>query len=80
MAVTLTERAPRLLEPLRAPRRVLPVTLPLLALVLANVVVHTGGRHTGEGWTVGQQIFGGTYVWFTVLLFAVLWWRWRAAR
>jgi alpha-1,2-mannosyltransferase len=36
--------------------------------------------HTGEGWTLEQQIFGGTYVWFTVLLFVVLWWRWRAAR
>ena len=36
--------------------------------------------HAGVGWTLGQQVFGGTYVWFTVLLFVVLWWRWRAAR
>ena len=33
-----------------------------------------------QSWTIDQQIFGGTYVWFTVLLFVVLWWRWRAAR
>jgi alpha-1,2-mannosyltransferase len=36
--------------------------------------------HDGTSWTIDQQIFGGTYVWFTVLLFVVLWWRWRAAR
>jgi alpha-1,2-mannosyltransferase len=36
--------------------------------------------HEGTNWTIDQQIFGGTYVWFTVLLFVVLWWRWRAAR
>lgn len=29
-------------------------------------------------WTGWQQVQGSTYVWFTVLLFAVLWWRWRA--
>ena len=37
-------------------------------------------RTTATSWTIDQQIFGGTYVWFTVLLFVVLWWRWRAAR
>ncbi len=34
--------------------------------------------HDGTDWTVGQQIFGSTYVWFTVILFGALWWRWRA--
>ncbi len=34
--------------------------------------------HTGEDWSVGQQIMGSTYVWFTVALFCALWWRWRA--
>jgi alpha-1,2-mannosyltransferase len=34
--------------------------------------------HTGEGWSVSQQITGSTYVWFTVALFGALWWRWRA--
>jgi alpha-1,2-mannosyltransferase len=64
--VTLTERAPRLLEQLRAPRRVLPVTVPLLALVLANVVVHTGGRHIDlevyrfgiQAWLAGGDMYG----------------------
>ena len=64
--MTLTERAPRLLEQLRAPRRVLPVTVPLLALVLANVVVHTGGRHIDlevyrfgvQAWLAGGDMYG----------------------
>src|SRR4249919_730692 len=64
--VTLTERVPRLLEQLRAPRRVLPVTLPLLALVLVNVVVHTGGRHIDlevyrfgvQAWLSGGDMYG----------------------
>ena len=64
--MTLTERAPRLLEQLRAPRRVLPVTLPLLALVLASVVVHTGGRHIDlevyrfgvQAWLAGGDMYG----------------------
>jgi alpha-1,2-mannosyltransferase len=64
--VTLTERAPRLLDQLRAPRRVLPVTLPLLALVLVNVVVHTGGRHIDlevyrfgvQAWLAGGNMYG----------------------
>lgn len=34
--------------------------------------------HDGVGWSVGQQIFGSTYVWFTVLLIGALWWRWKA--
>jgi alpha-1,2-mannosyltransferase len=64
--VTLTERAPRLLDQLRTPRRVLPVTLPLLALVLVNVVVHTGGRHIDlevyrfgvQAWLAGGNMYG----------------------
>lgn len=64
--MTLTERAPRLLDVLRTPRRVLPVTLPLLALVLANVVVHTGGRHIDlevyrfgvQAWLGGGDLYG----------------------
>jgi alpha-1,2-mannosyltransferase len=64
--VTLTERAPRLLDQLRAPRRVLPVTLPMLALVLTNVVVHTGGRHIDlevyrygvQAWLAGGDMYG----------------------
>jgi len=64
--VTLTERVPRLLEQLRAPRRVLPITLPLLALVLVNVVVHTGGRHIDlevyrfgvQAWLAGGDMYG----------------------
>jgi alpha-1,2-mannosyltransferase len=64
--VTLTDRAPRLLDQLRAPRRVLPFTLPLLALALANVVVHTGGRHIDlevyrfgvQAWLAGGDMYG----------------------
>jgi hypothetical protein len=36
--VTLTDRAPRLLDQLRTPRRALPFTVPLLALALVNVL------------------------------------------
>ena len=64
--MTLTDRAPRLLDQLRAPRRVLPFTLPLLALALANVVVHTGGRHIDlevyrfgvQAWLAGGDMYG----------------------
>jgi len=55
-----------LLEQLRAPRRVLPVTVPLLALVLAGLVVHTGGRHIDlevyrlgvQAWLSGGDMYG----------------------
>jgi alpha-1,2-mannosyltransferase len=64
--VTLTDRAPRLLDQLRTPRRVLPFTVPLLALALANVVVHTGGRHIDlevyrfgvQTWLAGGDMYG----------------------
>jgi alpha-1,2-mannosyltransferase len=64
--VTLTDRAPRLLDQLRAPRRVLPFTLPLLALALVNVGVHTGGRHIDlevyrfgvQAWLAGGDMYG----------------------
>ena len=64
--VTVVERAPRVLSWLRTPRRVLPVTLPLLALVLVNVVVHTGGRHIDlevyrfgvQAWLSGGDMYG----------------------
>ena len=64
--MTLTDRAPRLLDQLRTPRRVLPFTLPLLALALVNVVVHTGGRHIDlevyrfgvQAWLAGGDMYG----------------------
>lgn len=51
---------------LRSPRRVLPVTVPLLALVLAGLVVHTGGRHIDlevyrfgvQAWLSGGDMYG----------------------
>ncbi|MCX6465438.1 MAG: glycosyltransferase 87 family protein [Pseudonocardiales bacterium] len=56
----------RVLAWLRTPRRVLPVTLPLLALVLAGLVVHTGGRHIDlevyrfgvQAWLSGGDMYG----------------------
>ena len=64
--MTLTDRAPRLLDQLRTPRRVLPFTVPLLALALVNVVVHTGGRHIDlevyrfgvQAWLAGGDMYG----------------------
>ncbi len=55
-----TERA------LRDPRRVLPFTVPLLALVIAGLVVHTGGRHIDlevyrfavQAWLGGGDLYG----------------------
>ena len=71
MAVTGTSPARArpeqwLLTQLRAPRRVLLVTVPLLALVLAGVVVHTGGRHIDlevyrlgvQAWLSGGDLYG----------------------
>ena len=71
MAVTGTSPARArpeqwLLTQLRAPGRVLPVTVPLLALVLAGVVVHTGGRHIDlevyrlgvQAWLSGGDLYG----------------------
>lgn len=51
---------------LRSPGRVLPVTVPLLALVLAGLVVHTGGRHIDlevyrfgvQAWLSGGDMYG----------------------
>ncbi|MDN5747776.1 MAG: DUF2029 domain-containing protein [Pseudonocardia sp.] len=56
----------RMLDVLRRPRRVLPVTVPLLALVLAGLVVHTGGRHIDlevyrfgvQAWLSGGDMYG----------------------
>ena len=53
-------------EQLRSPRRVLLVTVPLLALVLAGLVVHTGGRHIDlqvyrlgvQAWLSGGDLYG----------------------
>ncbi|MGI5130845.1 glycosyltransferase 87 family protein [Pseudonocardia sp. CA-107938] len=64
--MTVTEHSQRLLDVLRHPRRVLPVTIPLLALVLAGVVVHTGGRHIDlevyrfgvQAWLAGGDMYG----------------------
>ena len=55
-----------MLELLRTPRRVLPFTLPLLAVALAGVVVHTGGRHIDlevyrfgvQAWLSGGDMYG----------------------
>lgn len=51
---------------LRVPSRVLPVTVPLLALVLIGLVVHTGGRHIDlevyrfgvQAWLGGGDMYG----------------------
>jgi alpha-1,2-mannosyltransferase len=56
----------RVLRWLRTPRRVLPITLPLLALVLAGLVVHTGGRNIDlevyrfgvQAWLSGGDMYG----------------------
>jgi alpha-1,2-mannosyltransferase len=55
-----------LLQVLRTPSRVLPVTVPLLALVLAGLVAHTGGRHIDlevyrfgvQAWLAGGDLYG----------------------
>ncbi len=54
------------LDVLRRPRRVLLVAVPLLALALAGVVVHTGGRHIDlevyrfgvQAWLAGGDLYG----------------------
>ncbi|WP_281688915.1 glycosyltransferase 87 family protein [Pseudonocardia thermophila] len=64
--VTATDVSSRVLDVLRRPQRVLPVTLPLLALVLAGLVVHTGGRHIDlevyrfavQAWLAGGDMYG----------------------
>ncbi len=51
---------------LRRPRRILPVTVPLLALVLVGLVIHTGGRHIDlevyrfgvQAWLSGGDMYG----------------------
>ncbi|TWF80123.1 alpha-1,2-mannosyltransferase [Pseudonocardia hierapolitana] len=61
-----TPAAPRLLQVLRTPSRVLPVTVPLLAVVLAGLVMHTGGRHIDlevyrfgvQAWLAGGDLYG----------------------
>jgi alpha-1,2-mannosyltransferase len=61
-----TPVAPRLLQILRTPSRVLPVTVPLLALALAGLVAHTGGRHIDlevyrfgvQAWLAGGDLYG----------------------
>lgn len=65
--MTRTQEPPaRVLEVLRHPRRVLSVTVPLLAFVLAGLVVHTGGRHIDlevyrfavQAWLSGGDMYG----------------------
>jgi alpha-1,2-mannosyltransferase len=61
-----TRRERWLLERLRTPRRILPFTVPLLALVIAGLVVHTGGRHIDlevyrsgvQAWLSGGDLYG----------------------
>ena len=64
-----TARTPaeqRILDLLRTPRRVLLVTVPLLALVLVGVVIYTGGRHIDlqvyrfgvQAWLSGGGLYG----------------------
>jgi alpha-1,2-mannosyltransferase len=56
----------RLLRILRTPSRVLPFTIPLLALALSALVVHTGGRHIDlevyrfgvQAWLAGGDLYG----------------------
>jgi alpha-1,2-mannosyltransferase len=58
--------ARRTLDLLRSPRRVLLVTVPLLALAIVGVVVHTGGRHIDlevyrfgvQAWLAGGDLYG----------------------
>jgi alpha-1,2-mannosyltransferase len=64
-----TARTPaglRLLQLLRTPSRVLPITVPLLALALTGLVAHTGGRHIDlevyrfgvQAWLAGGDLYG----------------------
>jgi alpha-1,2-mannosyltransferase len=54
------------LTQLRAPRRILPFTLPLLALVIVGLVFHTGGRNIDlevyrfgvQAWLAGGDMYG----------------------
>jgi alpha-1,2-mannosyltransferase len=63
---TRTPAELRVLQILRTPSRVLPVTIPLLALVLFGLVVHTGGRHIDlevyrfgvQAWLAGADLYG----------------------
>lgn len=59
-------RAQWVLEQLRNPRRILPVTVPLLVLVLVGLVFHTGGRNIDlevyrfgvQAWLGGGDMYG----------------------
>lgn len=65
-STTRTPAELRLLQILRTPSRVLLVTVPLLAFVLAGLVAHTGGRHIDlevyrfgvQAWLSGGDLYG----------------------
>jgi alpha-1,2-mannosyltransferase len=65
-STTRTPSEQRLLQVLRSPSRVLLITVPLLALVLSGLVVHTGGRHIDlevyrfgvQAWLAGGNLYG----------------------
>ena len=55
---TTADPAGRVLGWMRAPRRVLPCTVPLLVLVVVGLVIHTGGRHIDlEVYRFGVQVW-----------------------
>lgn len=63
---TTADPAGRVLGWMRAPRRVLPFTVPLLVLVVVGLVIHTGGRHIDlevyrfgvQAWLSGGDMYG----------------------
>ena len=59
------------------------IAVTVLAAAVFVIAPHQQGLPRADGrelaWTPWEQVVGSTYVWFTVLLFALMWWRWRRA-
>ena len=65
-------------------RSVVWAAVTVLSAAVFVIAPHQQGLPRADGrelaWTPWEQVVGSTYVWFTVLLYLLMWWAWRPRR